>query len=457
MTRIHGPSNEFRPRAGRVAGFPAFLLLPILLSACSSGGTEPTLPALRLQLPAQPIAAEVGTEVPLRIRVADPKGVGQPDLAVSWLIGAGSGKVRPLGQVTDDDGYASAAWTLGTAAGDQTLTVRVQGEKSAVAEIITATARPGAIATLNFPGDTTILTAYRQTRLLAPRVADRFGNPADPAALEWLALDPAIVSVDAEGRSTAHQPGTAAVVARSGELADTANLVVDPKGVITITFDDGFRSTYEIAYPLLKERGLRANVGVVREYSERDYKDYLTLAQLRELSAAGWSMVSHSVTHPFLDSIPLAQLRAELVESKAWLDKHQFRGSSIFIVPYHSWGERELELIREHYQAARGLSVRQFWPDSIVQWMPADPYALTSIEPMKSTPKRPTPFDHTTVAGRNLIRSYLERVTERGEFVDIFFHQIPPEEAAAFAELVKLLAEYKEWILPYHELFENDQ
>lgn len=221
------------------------------------------------------------------------------------------------------------------------------------------------------------------------------------------------------------------------------------ESAITITFDDGFLTTYTVAFPILQEYGLRANVGVVREYSELAYPSYLSLSQLRELSDAGWSMVSHSVTHPRLDSISVTRLRAELIESKAWLDKNDFRGSSVFIVPYHSLGDRELEEIKRYYRAARGLSALQFWPDSMVSWPPADPFALTAIEP-----ERP-PFDFTTSEGRELLRTFLDRVVAERLFIDIFFHQIPPAKADSFRELVELLAEYKEWILPYHELFES--
>jgi hypothetical protein len=447
------PAGRASPSLGR-APLSLALLFSSALVACGDHGTAPTPPAPRIELPKEAIEADVGGEVSLRVRVVSPDGTGLGGVRAVWRVAAGGGELRAAEGETDQSGYIHADWTLGPIAGEQSVVVRA-GEP-AVEATITATARPGPLASLRLPKDTLLFTAFRQVRTLKARGEDRFGNAIEELSLEWESLDPAIVSVDAAGRATAHKGGSTRVAARTGAFADTARVAVDPRGAITITFDDGFASTYGIAYPVLKAHGMRGNVGVVSGYVDGKYPDYLTLAQLRELSDAGWSMVSHSVSHPELNKVSGDQLRKEVVESKRWLEQNKFRGSSVFIVPYHAWGEREQALIREHYQAARGYGVKQFWPDSIVPWKPSDPYALTSIEPMKSTPERPTPFDHTTVAGRELIRSYLDRVTARGEFVDIFFHRIPAEEAEAFAELVRILAEYKDRVRPYHELFDEE-
>lgn len=448
------PAGEVARPLGR-APLSLALLLSSALVACGDTGTDPTPPAPRIELPKEAVAAEVGGEVSLRVRVVGPDGAGMGGVRAAWRVASGGGELRAAEGESDPNGYVHAEWTLGVTSGEQSVVVRA-GEPAAEATI-TATARPGPLAALRLAKDTLLFTAYRQVRTLNARGEDRFGNAIDELPLEWESLDPAILSIDATGRATAHRGGSTLVVARAGTFADTARATVDPRGAITITFDDGWASTYEIAYPLLKAHGLRANVGVVVRAAEGAWGDgFLNLKQLQELAGEGWSMVSHSVSHDSLNTVSAEQLRQEIVESKRWLEKHQFRGSSVFIVPYHKWGERERTVIREHYQAARGLSVKQFWPDSIVPWKPADPYALTAIEPLKATEANPTPFDHTTIKGRELIRSYLERVTTHGEFVDIFFHRIPEEEAEAFAELVRILAEYKDRIRPYHELFEEE-
>lgn len=76
-----------------------------------------------------------------------------------------------------------------------------------------------------------------------------------------------------------------------------------PEKPVMITFDDGHYNNYLYAYPLLKERGMKAVVSVIgketEQYSESGqenaYWSYLTLDRLREISADGvFEVQNHS-------------------------------------------------------------------------------------------------------------------------------------------------------------------
>jgi hypothetical protein len=221
------------------------------------------------------------------------------------------------------------------------------------------------------PVDTVTLHALREEVIVRPRVRDRHGNTIEEQTLAWSSADPAIVAVDSGGRLIARAEGATMIIAALGELADTLHVVVTPRGAITITFDDGWLTTYTNAFPVLREYGLPANVGVYIDAV--GWPAYMNESQLRELHDAGWSMVSHTVNHPNLTEVSDAQLLKEIRDSKAWLEERKFRGSNVFIVPFHEWGERERTLIEEHYDAARGVSYSQFSSDTLVGWMPTDP------------------------------------------------------------------------------------
>lgn len=206
-------------------------------------------------------------------------------------------------------------------------------------------------------------------------------------------------------------------------------------GRITITFDDGFATTFTNAYPVLKDLGLVANVAINAEPIDGGWSDYLTLAQLKQLSAAGWGMVSHSVTHRDLTTLTDAQLEYELKESRAWLTRNGFPDSDVFIVPFHSWGERERAAVKRHYARARGYTVNQFWPAKFVKMPFAEPYDLTGFEPEFA------PF--TTAEGRAQTLTHVERAVAQGEFVDLFFHRLPADQIPAFRALMTEVAKYK--------------
>lgn len=77
-----------------------------------------------------------------------------------------------------------------------------------------------------FEGDTVPLKAD-------VRGAD--GASAPDAPVRWASLDPGVATVDTSGALITIRPGTARVVARSGELADTASLVVRRLTVLDVT------------------------------------------------------------------------------------------------------------------------------------------------------------------------------------------------------------------------------
>ena len=56
--------------------------------------------------------------------VRDLGGTPVPGVPVSWTVSGGSGTVTSPGDRTDDEGRASARWTLGAATGSQSVTAR---------------------------------------------------------------------------------------------------------------------------------------------------------------------------------------------------------------------------------------------------------------------------------------------------------------------------------------------
>ncbi|RLT37061.1 MAG: hypothetical protein DWI57_14080 [Chloroflexi bacterium] len=70
-----------------------------------------------------------------------------------------------------------------------------------------------------------------------------------------------------------------------------------PAKPVVLTFDDGYRDNYTNAFPLLRERGMRATIFVVTDFMDEERPDYLTWAMAREMLAAGISIESHGRNH----------------------------------------------------------------------------------------------------------------------------------------------------------------
>jgi peptidoglycan/xylan/chitin deacetylase (PgdA/CDA1 family) len=218
------------------------------------------------------------------------------------------------------------------------------------------------------------------------------------------------------------------------------------KGRITITFDDGWAETYTMIFPILKGLGIVANSAVNPEPIDGHWSAYMTLAQVKELKAAGWSIESHSVSHPDLTKLNATQLDAELKNSKDWIAKNNLGSSPMFIVPFHSWGARERTAIQKYYKGARGYTVDQFWPEKYVAWPITTPYDITAFEPEYA------PF--TTADGRALTMSKIQYAVDNGKFLDIFFHHVTQQQKAAFTTLMTDIAnKYKANIVTYDGVF----
>ncbi|MES2922251.1 MAG: polysaccharide deacetylase family protein [Verrucomicrobiota bacterium] len=103
-----------------------------------------------------------------------------------------------------------------------------------------------------------------------------------------------------------------------------------PAKSILITFDDGWKSVYTDAYPILKEFGFPFTVFLYKNYIDGGGKA-LTLPMIEEMLKSGaMSIGSHSVSHPYPMTVKSyrkkgpkifdAYLRKEMGESKRFIE-----------------------------------------------------------------------------------------------------------------------------------------
>jgi peptidoglycan/xylan/chitin deacetylase (PgdA/CDA1 family) len=111
-----------------------------------------------------------------------------------------------------------------------------------------------------------------------------------------------------------------------------------PDSCFAVTFDDGFRSVYDRARPVLAELGIRATIFLPTELIDRDEplcwpgltSDPMPPAELRPMSwdhvrqlvADGWEVGSHTATHRRLTQVGDDVRRWELEQSK-WMCEQQ--------------------------------------------------------------------------------------------------------------------------------------
>jgi peptidoglycan/xylan/chitin deacetylase (PgdA/CDA1 family) len=116
---------------------------------------------------------------------------------------------------------------------------------------------------------------------------------------------------------------------------------IPPKSVL-LTFDDGWKSVYTDAFPILKEYNYPFTLYLYKNYIDGGGKA-LTVPMINEMVAAGATLGSHSVSHPYPLTIKKfrkegtdpydAFLRKELGESKRFIES-KFPGNKITTFAY---------------------------------------------------------------------------------------------------------------------------
>lgn len=112
-----------------------------------------------------------------------------------------------------------------------------------------------------------------------------------------------------------------------------------PAKPVLLTFDDGFMSNYQYAFPILKKYNQRATIFVTPDKKSKNFKKYaavdspLTEEQIVEMSQYGIAIESHGMTHRYLTDLPKDVVRWELEESKQVLENITGKSVKYLAVP----------------------------------------------------------------------------------------------------------------------------
>ncbi len=138
-----------------------------------------------------------------------------------------------------------------------------------------------------------------------------------------------------------------------------------PERPVVITFDDGYRSNRDIAWPILKRHGFSATIFLVSDYLGRTnawdadelQEPLLTAADVRELRAEGMAFGSHTRTHVALPHLDRDAAFAELRLSREALEALLHEPVRVLCYPYGKQNAqvRKVALEAGYDAAVRGL------------------------------------------------------------------------------------------------------
>jgi|SRR5665647_1732782 len=135
------------------------------------------------------------------------------------------------------------------------------------------------------------------------------------------------------------------------ESAQPVRLFGQP--LISITFDDGWESSYTTALPLLQKYGIHTTQYVLSG-TEKDPL-YLSWAQITSIQKAGHEIACHSDTHPDLTTLDGEDLRKQLLDCRQKLES-RYGAITDFASPYGSADDRTRAAIMEYFSSQRNTN-----------------------------------------------------------------------------------------------------
>ncbi|UCF83405.1 MAG: polysaccharide deacetylase family protein [Desulfobacteraceae bacterium] len=127
-----------------------------------------------------------------------------------------------------------------------------------------------------------------------------------------------------------------------------------PKKSVLITMDDGYRSAYNIAYPILKKNGFTATLFIYTSFVGVS-KMAITWDQLQEMQEDGFTIGSHTIYHSDLTRPKegetehefIARINEELHGSKKIIDQKLRQNTCFLAYPFGYYDQRSVKIARE--------------------------------------------------------------------------------------------------------------
>jgi len=159
-----------------------------------------------------------------------------------------------------------------------------------------------------------------------------------------------------------------------------------PERALAITFDDGYRTVYDVAFRILRREGMPATVFVtVGDPADPGWpkpsdpaarlptlmgRPMLSWGEIAEMQQGGISCGAHTLTHPDLTTLPPERIEREMVACKTILEEALGAPAAAFAYPFGRSDARSRDFARRHYDCAVGDRLGFAGPGSDLHALP---------------------------------------------------------------------------------------
>jgi peptidoglycan/xylan/chitin deacetylase (PgdA/CDA1 family) len=133
------------------------------------------------------------------------------------------------------------------------------------------------------------------------------------------------------------------------KIDDLRTIPKPTKGTVIFQFDDGTLSSYEKAFPVLKEKGWPGACAVIPDAIGGENR--MTLSMMTEMQKNGWDMMSHAGHERPLPLLPAKIQRRKIEKGYQQLKSLGFaKGARHFVAPYNRVSGTTLDIISDVHE-----------------------------------------------------------------------------------------------------------
>jgi peptidoglycan/xylan/chitin deacetylase (PgdA/CDA1 family) len=163
---------------------------------------------------------------------------------------------------------------------------------------------------------------------------------------------------------------------------------------IIFTFDDGYASDYELAYPILKAYGIRGTSYIIPGYQDTGRPHTLTWDEIREMAQYGWDFGCHTYSHTDLTKMTADEIRESMERVNASFSAQGLPAPKVHAFPYGRYNEAAIEAVKPYRAQMR----KAYYEEKFVDPITADAYGIDSCS--ADMQKKPRLMEHEKLVDR---------------------------------------------------------
>lgn len=145
--------------------------------------------------------------------------------------------------------------------------------------------------------------------------------------------------------------------------------------VIAFTFDDGYQSDYDLAYPILKKYGINGTSYIIGKYPDGNVPNTLNWDEIKKMYATGWDFGCHTYAHIRLTTMTPDEIRQSMEMENASFQRNGLPIPDIHAFPYGAYNQQVIDVIKEYRKQMR----KAYYEEKFVDLNHVNPYEIDCI------------------------------------------------------------------------------